>query len=66
MTRNTDEEGEWYLDSCALRHICNNYEIFVDFCPKSYKYHHGWREYHQIKASWNSHTSSRKWYTNLF
>lgn len=38
MTRKKDEEGEWYLDSCALRHIYNNLEIFLDFCPKSYEF----------------------------
>ena len=38
MTREADEEGEWYLNSCASRHICNNHEIFVNFYPKSYKF----------------------------
>ena len=38
MTREVDEEGEWYLDSCASRHICNNLEKFVDLRPKTYKF----------------------------
>ncbi len=38
MTRKADEEGEWYLDSCTSRHICNNHEIFADLRPKSYKF----------------------------
>ena len=38
MTCKTDEEGEWYLDSCASRHICNNHEEFVDFRPKTYEF----------------------------
>ena len=38
MTREADEEGEWYLDSCALRHIYNNHEKFVDLRPKTYEF----------------------------
>ena len=38
MTCKIDEKEEWYLDSCALRHICNNHEKFVDFRPKTYKF----------------------------
>ena len=38
MTRKADEEGEWYLDSCASRHICNNHEKFVDLRPKTYEF----------------------------
>ena len=38
MTREADEEREWYLDSCASRHICNNHEKFVDLRPKTYEF----------------------------
>ena len=38
MTRETDEEGEWYLDSYASRHICNNHEKFVKLRPKTYEF----------------------------
>lgn len=38
MTRKVDEKGEWYLDFCALRHICNNHVKFVYFRPKIYKF----------------------------
>lgn len=38
MTRKTDEKNEWYLDFCASRPICNNYEIFIDLRPKNYKF----------------------------
>lgn len=33
-----DEEKVWYLDSYALRHICNNYKKFVDLRPKTYEF----------------------------
>ena len=38
MTHIVDEGGEWYLNSCTLRHICNSFEKFVDFQPKIYKF----------------------------
>ena len=38
MTCKTNEEGEWYLDSCASRYICNNHEKFVDLRPKTYEF----------------------------
>lgn len=28
----------WYLDSCALRHICNNRKLFLDIRSKNYKF----------------------------
>ena len=37
MTCEVDEEGECYLEFCALRHIYNNHKIFVNLFPKSYK-----------------------------
>ena len=40
ITRKVDEDQseEWYLDSCASRHISNNRERFADLRPKSYKF----------------------------
>ena len=38
MTCEVDEKKEWYLDSCASRHICNNHEKFVDLRPKTYEF----------------------------
>ena len=40
MTREVDEDQseEWYLDSYASRHICNNRERFADLRPKSYTF----------------------------
>ena len=40
MTREVDKDQleEWYLDSYALRYICNNRERFADLRPKSYKF----------------------------
>ena len=34
MTRDEDEEGKCYLDSCAY----NNHEKFVDLRPKTYEF----------------------------
>ena len=31
ITYKVDEGGEWYLDSCTLRQICNNDESYLDF-----------------------------------
>ena len=40
MTQEVDENQleEWYLDSCASKHIYNNCERFADLQPKSYKF----------------------------
>ena len=38
MTRKTGEGGEWYLDSCDLRLICNSHENFVDLQSKTYEF----------------------------
>ena len=35
---NEDQSEEWYLDSCASRHIFNNCERFADLRSKSYKF----------------------------
>lgn len=38
MTCKADKEGEWYLDFCTSRYICNNHKIFGNFCLKIYKF----------------------------
>lgn len=32
------QSGVWYLDSYALRYICNSHERFTDLRPKTYKF----------------------------
>lgn len=40
MTRHSSDKvnDTWYLDFCALRHICNNRELFLDIWSKNYKF----------------------------
>lgn len=40
MTRHSSDEvnDTWYLDSGALRYICNNRELFLDIGSKNYKF----------------------------
>ena len=40
MTRQSSDEASdtWYIDCCALKHICNNRELFSDIRSKNYEF----------------------------